>query len=220
MQALRIPLHTFPCTRGTVVRWASQHGRRQGSLDALSGARLPKQRPIISQNRAHNSRTPPRYNWRSTLCLAALTPLTMVEIGETQTDDGKTGEEHMLEASRAELAQQVPRLVQGSNGIRRGIWKILDTYILEPIATGLRLLHLIVLFVPVIITVPAIWIGRTHPERDNERTGTLWWYGFLTSSMERAGAAFIKVSLDPPRLCGVLTLSARAMGSIEVGHLP
>lgn len=101
----------------------------------------------------------------------------------------------MLEASRKELAEQVPEYLQGSRHIRRAIWRFLDTWIVEPIATGLRLFHLMVIFVPVIITVPAIWIGSRQKDKDDERSGTIWWYGFLVSSMERAGAAFIKVGL-------------------------
>lgn len=131
---------------------------------------------------------------KGTICLAALTPMAFVELGEEEIKDGKTGEEHMLEASRAELAAELPRYIKGSHGIRRGIWVFLDTYIIEPIATGFRLLHLMVLFVPVIVTIPAIWIGARQKDRDDERSGTLWWYGFLVNGMERAGAAFIKVS--------------------------
>lgn len=100
----------------------------------------------------------------------------------------------MLEASRAELANSVPKALQGSKRVRRGIYFFIEDWIIEPIATGLRFLHLVVIFVPVILTVPVIWLGRRLPERDGERTGTLWWYGFLVTSMERAGAAFIKVS--------------------------
>lgn len=99
----------------------------------------------------------------------------------------------MLEVSRQELADTVPGWLGNSHKVRRGIWRFLDTWIIEPIATGFRFLHLIVIFVPVIITVPLIWFGQKQKERDNERSGTLWWYGFLVSSMERAGAAFIKV---------------------------
>jgi len=99
----------------------------------------------------------------------------------------------MLQASRKELDEYVPERLRGSRKIRKAIWKFLDTWIVEPIATGFRLLHLIIIFVPVIVTIPAIWLGRRQKDKDDERTGTLWWYGFLVRSMERAGAAFIKV---------------------------
>jgi len=125
--------------------------------------------------------------------LAALSPLAFVQLSEEESDDGKTGEEHMLEASQKELAEALPRYVQNSHGFRKTIWRFLDHYIIEPIATGFRFLHLVIIFVPVIITIPAIWIGIRHKDKDDERSGTLWWYGFLVRSMERAGAAFIKV---------------------------
>jgi hypothetical protein len=101
----------------------------------------------------------------------------------------------MLEASRKELKEQVPKAIQNSKKYRRGLYFFIDAYIVEPIATGLRFLHLVFIFVPVIISVPAIWLGTRQRDRDDERSGTLWWYGFLVRSMERAGAAFIKASV-------------------------
>jgi aarF domain-containing kinase len=99
----------------------------------------------------------------------------------------------MLEASRKELKEQVPKALRHSKKFRRGLYFFVDVYIVEPICTGLRFLHLAFIFVPVLATIPVIWLGRRQPDRDNERSGTLWWYGFLVHSMERAGAAFIKV---------------------------
>lgn len=101
----------------------------------------------------------------------------------------------MLEASRAELAEQTPVWVGNSKKVRRSIWHFFDTWVIEPVATGLRFLHLVFIFVPVIVTIPMIWVGRRSDKRDGDRWGTVWWYGFLVSSMERAGAAFIKVWL-------------------------
>lgn len=140
---------------------------------------------------------PPIKNGRALLwATAALSPAAFIELSENKNgeeDDGKTGEQHMLEASRAELAEQAPFWVGSSTRVRRSIWRFFDTYIVEPIATGLRFLHLVIIFVPVIATIPMIWIGARSDKRDGERWGTVWWYGFLVNSMERAGAAFIKV---------------------------
>lgn len=122
-----------------------------------------------------------------------LSPLAFVQLSQSESDDGKTHEERMLERSRDELANAVPKRLEQSKVVRRGIYFFLDSYIWEPIATSLRFLHLVFIFVPVIVTIPAIWIGERVQSRDNERSGTLWWYGFLVGSMERAGAAFIKV---------------------------
>lgn len=125
---------------------------------------------------------------------AALTPLGFIALGNHESENGgMTQEEAMLAASRKELKEQVPKALRNSRKIRRGIYFFLDVYIIEPIATGLRFLHLVLIFTPVLLTIPVIWLGKRQSDRDNERTGTLWWYGFLVRSMERAGAAFIKV---------------------------
>ena len=99
----------------------------------------------------------------------------------------------MLEASRAEIQKRVPDNIHGLRRVWTFFCLFVDTCIYEPIATGLRFLHLVVIFVPVLATTPALWLGRRREDRGNERTGTLWWYGFLVHSMERAGPAFIKV---------------------------
>jgi len=158
----------------------------------------PRQHQSFFQNAKIFFRNPPAPVKGGTACLAALSPAAFIELSE-EGDDGETGEERMLQASRQELAEYVPERLRGSHKIRRSIWKFLDTYIIEPIATGFRLLHLVIIFVPVILTIPVIWIGQRQKDKDNERSGTLWWYGFLVRSMERAGAAFIKVSRLVPR---------------------
>ena len=127
------------------------------------------------------------------ILLSALTPAAFVQLNEQDADDGKTGEAHMLEASREELKKTIPDNVHGFRRFWRGLILVFDQYIYEPLATGFRFFHLVFIFVPVIITVPAIWIGSRQKDRDAERSGTLWWYGFLVRSMERAGPAFIKV---------------------------
>lgn len=99
----------------------------------------------------------------------------------------------MLEASREELKKEVPEDAHGLSRAWKAVYLFLDLYIYEPIATGFRFLHLAVIFLPVIATIPVIWLGRRIKERNDERAGTLWWYNFLVRSMERGGPAFIKV---------------------------
>ncbi|KAF2687067.1 ABC1-domain-containing protein [Lentithecium fluviatile CBS 122367] len=132
--------------------------------------------------------------WSGVGGAAVLSPLAFVEISNEEKEIGdKTHEEAMLEASREELRQQVPKAIQNSKKYRRGIYFFIDLYIIEPIATGLRFLHLVFIFVPVVVSIPAIWLGKRLPDRENERSGTLWWYSFLVRAMERSGAAFIKL---------------------------
>ncbi|KAF2191366.1 ABC1-domain-containing protein [Zopfia rhizophila CBS 207.26] len=176
---------------------------RQGLRQSVPYLLRPSQRPIASARSSFVRQhfLPPRFHGRTImwsgaagLTGAALSPLAFVEISQDESDNGgKTHEEAMLEASRQELKEQVPSAIQNSKRVRRGIYFFVDFYIVEPICTGLRFLHLVVIFVPVLATVPLIWFGKRQTDRDNERSGTLWWYRFLVRSMERAGAAFIKL---------------------------
>ena len=104
----------------------------------------------------------------------------------------------MLQASREEIEKKVDESEHGFLRFRHQVVLYLDVYIWEPLCTGLRFLHLVVIFVPVIVSIPALWIGWRDKKRDNERSGTLWWYWFLVKSMERAGPAFIKVGSPQP----------------------
>lgn len=185
-----------------------------------------------SQWRWSEQPRPPRYG-RITLLAAsnsaALGTLAFVEFSDRDepTDSGATWESRLLEASRNELeAARVEKARNQPNKLIRilhGILSLFDSYLWEPICTGTRFLHLLVIFVPVIFTVPVIWAGRRLPDRDNERRGTLWWYSFLVKSMEWSGPAFIKASFlkGPSALCSSPNLlAAGTMGCIANRHLP
>lgn len=119
----------------------------------------------------------------------------------------------MLQASRDELAKTVDEDRTILLRVAQQAIILLDVYMWEPLCTGLRFCQLVVIFVPVILSVPAIWIGRRQPSRDNERSGTLWWYSFLIWGMETAGPAFIKLGqwaasrtdIFPHELCNILS---------------
>ncbi|KAI4185675.1 MAG: hypothetical protein LQ346_005845, partial [Caloplaca aetnensis] len=171
-----------------------------GRLCLRSAFRRPRLSPLQSfrlsvrtQGYLVSHRPPPGSQGRKKFLYALLTPAAFVRLSEEDNGDGKTAEEHMLEASREEIKKSIPENVHGLTRAWKGFWLFLDLYIYEPIATGFRLLHLAIIFIPVIATIPVIWLGRRIKERDNERAGTLWWYNFLVTSMERAGPAFIKL---------------------------
>lgn len=119
----------------------------------------------------------------------------------------------MLEISREEIRKTVASDDRGLSRVVHEIALFIDLYIWEPLCTGARFLHLVVIFVPVIFTVPAMWFGVRDPERDNERRGTLWWYNFLVGAMELAGPAFIKLGqwaasrtdIFPNELCDTMS---------------
>ena len=125
------------------------------------------------------------------VALGAAAFVTLSE--EDNRGTNKTGELRMLEVSREEVRKRVDDNDRGLRRLQHQALLCLDVYIWEPICTGIRFLQLVVIFVPVILTVPALWIGRRYPDHGNERSGTLWWYSFLVWSMECAGPAFIKV---------------------------
>lgn len=80
--------------------------------------------------------------------------------------------------------------------------RIVQAYIIEPIATLFRFLHLAILFGPVILTSPMLLVGQVERRRRRngrpiadaeENWGAVWWYSFLVKQMERAGPSFIKL---------------------------
>ena len=170
----------------------------------------------------HRPPKPPR---GQVLVWSLLSPAAFVALSEADSGDGKTPEEHMLEASRAEIVKEIPEDVHGLRRVWKEIYLFVDTFIFEPMATTFRFLHLVIIFVPVIGTMPLIWLGKRQKNHDNERSGTLWWYSFLVRSMERAGPAFIKVSLavtaEQDFFSWLISVRlAWSMGSFKNRHLP
>ncbi|PVZ98669.1 hypothetical protein BB558_005326 [Smittium angustum] len=80
------------------------------------------------------------------------------------------------------------------NSIRYSLSDVYRQYIREPIMIIVRFGHLIVLFIPILITYPVGFFGEPQLDRDNEKSGRLWWYRFLTNQMSHAGPTFVKLS--------------------------
>jgi aarF domain-containing kinase len=140
------------------------------------------------------------------LAAAATVPVVKRSASDEEVDDeedGLTLERSLLDTSEEERKIQTYGINQDRSIFYRVFRRIKIAflrYIYEPIATGLRFVQLVIIFVPVLVTIPVIFIGPRMPESDNERAGTLWWYRFLVKQMERAGATFIKVIILNP-LC-------------------
>ncbi|KAI1141662.1 ABC1 family protein [Hypoxylon sp. FL0543] len=144
----------------------------------------------------------------------ALGTAAFVNLSENDGGDAEqTAEGRMLEASRAELKKTVDNDAKGLNRLGRELIIFLDVYIWEPFCTGVRFIELVFIFIPVILAVPAVWIGPRQPSRDNERSGTLWWYHLLVRTMEAAGPAFIKLGqwaasrtdIFPNEMCDIMS---------------
>lgn len=88
----------------------------------------------------------------------------------------------------------------------RNVRHLLREYLVEPISTGLRFLHLAIIFLPVLLSAPILCLElvddsrdrrRGRPPRTKERRTTRWWYYLLVHQMEMAGPTFIKVCRPP-----------------------
>lgn len=143
--------------------------------------------------RAPAKRLPKRAPFVGGLVMAALAPSAFLKLAEDSDGDEMTGEMQMLEASRQEIRKTVSEDARGLARLCQSIRVFWYYYVYDPIATGFRFLHLAVIFIPVVITVPVIWIGGRVEGSNSAQTGTIWWYRFLVKAMERAGPAFIKV---------------------------
>ncbi|KAF4495555.1 Atypical ABC1 ABC1-C kinase [Fusarium agapanthi] len=157
---------------------------------------------------------PKRMALRASGGAAALGTAAFVELSQQENgSDQETGEKRMLQVSRAEVKKGVSADSHGLSRLGERIKYLIDLLIIEPVCTGFRFLQLVVIFVPVIITIPAIYFGKRQLDRDNERSGTLWWYGFLVNEMEMAGPAFIKLGqwaasrtdIFPTEMCEIMS---------------
>lgn len=186
---------------------------RRGVANALLA--IPRRQQSYSRwTRKHSLKDPRQRFPRNGIVFAAaaLSPAAFIQLSEEDNGDGKTAEEAMLEASREEIRKKVPEDARGIKRLYRSVIFFLDQYIYEPIATSLRFFHLVVIFVPVIVSIPLMWFGR-RKSKDTDRSGTIWWYGFLVTSMERAGPAFIKLGqwaasrtdIFPEEMCRVMS---------------
>jgi hypothetical protein len=133
------------------------------------------------------------------LSAAASIPIIRRKAKEDKEDDVElTLEQSLLDTSEEERRVQTYGINKDRSIFYQAFHYVKITliqYIVEPVATGLRFIQLVFIFIPVLATIPVIFIGPRIAEYDNERSGTLWWYKFLVRQMERAGATFIKVLL-------------------------
>jgi len=154
--------------------------------------------PFTWQYRAAHTRPQSSYRFPPWYTISAATIPLIQKKEERDVDDDMdiTLEQALLDTSEEERQEQTYGVSKDRSLFYRCCRHVKITflrYVFEPIATAVRFVQLVCIFVPVIVTIPIIFIGSRDPERDNERTGTLWWYSFLVKQMERAGATFIKV---------------------------
>jgi hypothetical protein len=139
----------------------------------------------------------PRRRFLLAISAAATVPVVSKTLEDEKDEEPDlTLVQSLLDTSEDERQQQSYGVNDDGSiffGFFRHLRIAFTRYIYEPIATGLRFIQLLIIFVPAFATIPIIFVGSRDPNRDNERTGTLWWYSFLVKQMERAGPTFIKV---------------------------
>lgn len=81
--------------------------------------------------------------------------------------------------------------------LRQQLEDLWEDYVVHPVLTIWRFGVLALIFLPLIVTAPAVFIGERNKELSDERSGTLWWYSLLVKHMELAGPTFIKVRCCP-----------------------
>lgn len=118
------------------------------------------------------------------------------EAPPTAPEPAQTNEERLLEESEQEW-RELHNEVDANRGIMYRLWRSVAipfrVWIVEPLATTFRFVHLILIFAPVLLSIPMVFLGPRQTDRDNERYGSLLWYTFLVHQMERAGPTFIKL---------------------------
>ncbi|KAI8369631.1 uncharacterized protein BYT42DRAFT_585147 [Radiomyces spectabilis] len=102
---------------------------------------------------------------------------------------------HVAEKTATPSEIEVAAAQPSHSLLKRALQRLLeaiDDWILEPILTLRRFAHLLLLFLPVLATAPIMLYGR--PTSENERSGTIWWFDFFSTQMEKAGPTFIKLA--------------------------
>ncbi|KAF9974803.1 hypothetical protein BGZ73_001707 [Actinomortierella ambigua] len=98
------------------------------------------------------------------------------------------------EQEEEEKEREEKKDLQGwARRVRQRIVEWMEDYVVQPVKTVWRFAVLAAIFAPVLLSIPAVFLGERKKELHDERTGTIWWYDLLVRHMERAGPTFIKL---------------------------
>jgi hypothetical protein len=96
--------------------------------------------------------------------------------------------------SRAEDALKAfPPPTHSPPGLLSRVWRGFVTRCIEPLLTLQRFGHLVLIFLPVLLTAPVLVLELLIPHPTKTKATTRFWYRLLVLQMERAGPTFIKV---------------------------
>ncbi|KAI8320954.1 ABC1-domain-containing protein [Martensiomyces pterosporus] len=95
----------------------------------------------------------------------------------------------------ASLLQRLACFFQRLKGSGLRIYRVIFVdSVVEVLLTVMRSGELLIYFVPLLLSYPAVWLGPRIADRGGARLGSLWWYRFLRRQMTRAGPTFVKLS--------------------------
>ncbi|ORY84995.1 ABC1 family-domain-containing protein [Protomyces lactucae-debilis] len=106
-----------------------------------------------------------------------------------------TNEERLLEESEKEwdeLYNQVPQDRSFLYKAYRSLAIPFRVWVFEPLATAFRFIHLVLIFTPVLVAIPIVFLGSIKAG-SHDKSGAVLWYRFLVHQMELAGPTFIKL---------------------------
>ncbi|KAF9368008.1 hypothetical protein CPC16_005804, partial [Podila verticillata] len=163
---------------------------------------IPKRHPrSVPNHRAHSQLQAPVKGVSSSIWHVVI-PALATQTGLFLTSPGIHLEAMVPSDATIKEARPIPLLksaivqeIQKPSFLRRlkqYLEDMLEDYVVHPVLTIWRFGVLMVIFMPLILTVPAVFIGKRKGDKDNERSGTLWWYSLLVRHMEMAGPTFIK----------------------------
>lgn len=152
---------------------------------------------------------------RALIASAAIAPLALNKSDDRPEDDPQTREQVLYEISQQQQKEDQLQKYhsidtddddyeQGSKYSLSRLLYLGHTYVVEPISTIIRFLHLVFLFAPVILSMPMVFLGPTKsygtksPDKltsneSYERRGAELWFRYLAWTMEMAGPSFIKL---------------------------
>ncbi|KAF9097477.1 hypothetical protein BGX23_008751 [Mortierella sp. AD031] len=145
--------------------------------------------------------------------LALLGPSVHLEARDFPIQPQHAKAAHPIPYVKTEIVKEAAHNPSFWRRLRQQLEDLWEDYVVHPVLTIWRFGVLALIFLPLIITAPAVFIGERDKELSDERSGTLWWYRLLVKHMELAGPTFIKLSqwaasrtdIFPTQLCIMLS---------------
>ncbi|KAF9297083.1 hypothetical protein BGZ88_011105 [Linnemannia elongata] len=199
-------------------------GRSGRNRRGRGGAQENPTTPTAQSQTRHSSalaRISPSPGWRHYVIPAVVTqgglalfgPGIHLEARDLPAHHQHAKPAHPIPYVKTEIIKEAAQDPSFWRRLRQQLEDLWEDYVVHPVLTIWRFGVLALIFLPLIVTAPAVFIGERNKELSDERSGTLWWYSLLVKHMELAGPTFIKLSqwaasrtdIFPTQLCIMLS---------------